>query len=61
MAECYRCGRLVPRGHGYRREVYTGHSNRLLFRQAHLWFNWKPVWSEDALRHLCSELGPEET
>jgi hypothetical protein len=31
MAECYRCGGFVPRGQGYRREVYTGHSNRLYF------------------------------
>jgi hypothetical protein len=26
MAECYTCGANVPKGQGYRREVYTGHS-----------------------------------
>src|ERR1700687_2206154 len=29
MAECYNCGTAVPRGQGYRREVYTGHSSRI--------------------------------
>ena len=29
MAECYECGAGVPSGHGYRREVYTGHSTRI--------------------------------
>jgi hypothetical protein len=31
MADCYRCGTFIPRGQGYRREVYTGHSNRIYF------------------------------
>jgi hypothetical protein len=31
MAECYNCGAYIPKGQGYRREVYTGHSNRIYF------------------------------
>jgi hypothetical protein len=31
MAECYNCGANVPKGQGYRREVYTGHSSRMYF------------------------------
>jgi hypothetical protein len=31
MAECYNCGADVPKGQGYRREVYTGHSTRMYY------------------------------
>jgi hypothetical protein len=28
MADCYNCGASIAAGHGYRKEVYTGHSSR---------------------------------
>jgi hypothetical protein len=31
MAECFNCGAAIPRGQGYRREVYTGHSSWIYF------------------------------
>jgi hypothetical protein len=31
MADCYNCGANVPKGQGYRREVYTGHSTRIYY------------------------------
>jgi uncharacterized C2H2 Zn-finger protein len=31
MAECFRCGNAVRAGHGYRREVFNGHSSRFYF------------------------------
>ena len=31
MAECYNCGANVPKGQGYRREVYTGHTTRMYY------------------------------
>jgi hypothetical protein len=31
MADCYNCGASIAAGHGYRREVYTGHSSRFYY------------------------------
>jgi hypothetical protein len=31
MAECFNCGTVIPKGEAYRREVYTGHYNRVYF------------------------------
>jgi hypothetical protein len=31
VAECFNCGAVIPRGQGYRREVYTGHSSWIYF------------------------------
>jgi hypothetical protein len=31
MADCYNCGASIAAGHGYRREVYTGHSRRFYY------------------------------
>jgi hypothetical protein len=31
MADCYNCGASIAAGHGYRREVCTGHSSRVYY------------------------------
>jgi hypothetical protein len=51
MVECFECGASVPSGHGYRREVYTGHTSRSSFGQRYTTSRSRRY----AVRTICSE------
>jgi len=51
MADCYNCGAAIPRGQGYRREVYTGHSSRFYYGRR---FS-ASSGSSSGIRTICGE------